>query len=104
MIDWTLSNSAFQHIEGATTQSSFEFSPERSTPVPTEVVLLRKKVRKLAKELCRQSRERQVREKKNDKTVAAILEGDAARLDISIRDLGQKFGKCCPFKIEPEDI
>jgi hypothetical protein len=64
---------------------------------PTQTQALTSTLDKLAKELCRQSKERQKREKANDDKIAKIL-SSGLKLNPGLQKLGVKFGDCCVHK------
>ena len=64
---------------------------------PTETQMLTSTLEKLAKELCRQSKERHKREMANDDKIAKIL-SSGLKLDPGLAKLGVKFQECCPHK------
>jgi len=69
-----------------------------------ELQLLRDKLHALAVELCRQSVERQEREKENFERLVQIIGEGTEELESEIRGLDEKFKQCCTFERTPEQI
>ena len=61
---------------------------------PTETRLMTSTLDKLAKELCRQSKERQKKELANNAKIAKILAA-GLKLDPGLKTLGKRYGDCC---------
>jgi hypothetical protein len=78
--------------------------PSRQSRKPGEIQILRAKLRKISMELCRQSVRRQKIEKENFEKLAAILGEKTDRLGIEFKELGEKFGKCCTFRVGPDEL